>query len=220
MAVGKVRLAPVAVVLLVVASAVAAHYASALTESSHWGAALGIAPFAAAGAAFCWHARRRGLWLTGLGAATVLIGVLWQQLAHNVEWLYLAQHVSMNALLAIGFGATLAAGREPLCTRIARLIHGRLDEPTERYTRAVTLAWTGFFALMVAISLLLFAFAPVAIWSVFANLLTWPLVGLMFVAEYLLRLRVLPQDRSTILDAIRAYRSADPLRRAPASPDR
>ena len=56
-------------------------------------------------------------------------------------------------------------------------------------------------------------FAPIAVWSVFANLLTWPLVGLMFLAEYLVRCRVLPpEDRGGIFAAIGAYRENSQLR--------
>ena len=36
------------------------------------------------------------------------------------------------------------------------------------------------------------------------------LVGLMFLVEYLVRLKLLPEDRSSILDAVRAYRRSSP----------
>jgi uncharacterized membrane protein len=46
------------------------------------------------------------------------------------------------------------------------------------------------------------------VWSYFANLLTPILVGLMFVVEYLVRVRVLP-DRAhfSIAQTIQAYRT-------------
>lgn len=217
---GVARLAPMlAVALAVAASAVAAHVASAVVGPSHWGVALAIVPFAAVAGAFCWQSAHRApmLALFALGIGGVL--ALWPLLAREVEWLYLAQHVAINGLLTLVFGSTLRGARDPLCTRVARLIHGELDAAARRYTRGVTLAWTLFFALMAGVSLLLFAFAPIAVWSVFANLLTWPLVGAMFVAEYGVRMVLLPQDRSSILDAIRAYRkagSSPPARRSAA----
>jgi uncharacterized membrane protein len=47
-----------------------------------------------------------------------------------------------------------------------------------------------------------------ATWSVFANFLTLPLVALMFIGEYWIRRRVLPEMRHMhILDAVRAFRN-------------
>lgn len=195
-----------AIGLLVIAWAVAAHYTSALVDESSWGALLALAPFALIAAGFAWQSTRRGVMLTLLGAATLALALAWPTLARNVGWLYFVQHVGTNALLGLGFGRTLAAGHEPMCTRIARTIHGTVSPALARYTRQVTAAWTMFFAATVAVSCLLFAFGTIEAWSTFANLLTMPLVGLMFVAEYIVRLKLLPEDRSSILDAVRAYR--------------
>lgn len=47
------------------------------------------------------------------------------------------------------------------------------------------------------------------VWSVFANLLSTPLLMLMFAGEYAVRWFVLPAaDRAGPLEAIRAYRLA------------
>ena len=57
--------------------------------------------------------------------------------------------------------------------------------------------------------------APAAVWSVFANFLTLPLILAMFVVEHLCRYLVLPPDeRAGIADTIRAFR-AGKQRRAP-----
>lgn len=199
-----------AISVAVVAWAIAAHYTSALVDESSWGALLAIAPFALIAAAFAWQSARRGLMLALLAAAILTLAFAWPTLARNVGWLYFVQHVGTNALLGLGFGRTLAAGREPMCTRIARTMHGTVSPALARYTRQVTVAWTMFFAGTAAISCLLFAFGTIEAWSTFANLLTMPLVGLMFLAEYLVRLRLLPEDRSSILDAVRAYRRTAP----------
>jgi uncharacterized membrane protein len=79
----------------------------------------------------------------------------------------------------------------------------------EVYARRVTVAWTLFFAAMALTSTLLFFLAPLAIWSVFANFLTLPLVALMFITEYWIRRWTLPDVQNTrILDAVRAFRNA------------
>lgn len=199
-----------AIGVVVIAWAMAAHYTSALVDESSWGALLAIAPFAMIAAAFAWQSPRRGLMLALLAAASLALALAWPTLARNVGWLYFVQHVGTNALLGLGFGRTLGAGREPMCTRIARTLHGTVSPALARYTRQVTAAWTMFFAGTVVISCLLFAFGTIEAWSTFANLLTMPLVGLMFIAEYLVRLKLLPEDRSSILDAVRAYRRTSP----------
>ncbi|KON80546.1 hypothetical protein PA01_01820 [Azoarcus sp. PA01] len=196
----------VALVCVVVAWAVAAHYTTALVETSAWGALLGIAPFAFVAATFAWHSPWRTVLLALLAFAALGLALLWPTLARNVGWMYFIQHVGTNALLGIAFGRTLTGGREPMCTRVAALIHGAPGPVLARYTRGVTIAWTLFFGLMATASIALFAFGPLDLWSAFANLLTFPLVALMFAGEYAVRLRVLPPEaRSGILDAVRAY---------------
>lgn len=206
---GAARTAAIAAVVL--AWAAAAHYTSALVASSDWGALLGLSPLAAIAAAFAWRSPHRLAMLALLALAAAALAAVWPQLARNVGWLYFVQHVGTNALLGVAFGRTLAHGRRPMCTELAALVHGELNPRLERYTRQVTVAWTIFFAVVSTTSVLLFAFAPITVWSAFANLLTLPLVALMFAAEYAARLRMLPPaDRSGVLDAVRAYWRSTP----------
>lgn len=208
----------VAVVVLVVAWAAAAHYTTALVDASSWGALLGLAPFVAIAAGFAWRSRRRTILLALLGLGAGGLALAWPVLARNVGWMYFVQHAGTNALLCVAFGRTLLSGREPMCSRVAAMIHDELSPGLARYTRQVTVAWTLFFGLTVVVSVALFTFGSLAAWSTFANLLTIPLVALMFVAEYAVRRHVLPpEDRSGILDAVRAYRSSTSTA-APRSP--
>jgi uncharacterized membrane protein len=142
-------------------------------------------------------------------------------LAAYLPWFYLLQHVAMFAALAAWFAASLRPGREPRVTRFARAASGALGPRALAYTRRVTLAWALFSAAMAAVSLLLFHFAPLAAWSLFANLLTLPLVGAMFIAEYLVRLRACPEQArgglaSGVLRSVRAYWHS--IARTPAGP--
>jgi uncharacterized membrane protein len=74
------------------------------------------------------------------------------------------------------------------------------------YTRRVTAAWAVFFFTVAAVSILLFLFAPLRVWSIYINFCVLPLVGAMFVAEYLVRRRVLPQvRRAGLLATVRVY---------------
>jgi len=123
----------------------------------------------------------------------------------HFSWLYLIQQSGTYGLLGFSFGRSLAAGHVPLCTRFATLAHGSLAPDAVRYTRTVTLAWTIFFCAMSAAVLIVYVAAPLRAWSVFTNFCTAPLVGLMFIGEYLVRLRVLPDmQHASILGTVRA----------------
>ena len=115
-------------------------------------------------------------------------------------------HAAIYVFLLGWFGRTLARGREPLITRVARRVHGTLTPEIEAYTRRVTLAWCWFFAAQVMVSGLLLAFASFETWSLFANVLNLPLVALMFAGEYLYRVARYPDHpRASIARALRAF---------------
>lgn len=168
----------------------------------------GFLPLLVIAVLLAWSSRARWLWLVLLGLVCVLVGSQIDFLRSNLVWLFFCQHAGMHALLGITFGRTLFDGHErALCSRIAGFAHGGLTPALARYTWRVTLTWTLYFWGMATLSVLLFAFAPLTVWSVLANLLTPPLIGLIFVLEYLVRRKVLPDDHHIgILDTIRAYR--------------
>jgi uncharacterized membrane protein len=122
--------------------------------------------------------------------------------------LYPVPHIGAHMLLLWMFGRSLRAGREPLVTFMARRVHGGYLPPDiELYTRRVTLAWCIYFAVNAAISIVLFAFAPLGVWSWFANVLNVPLILLMFVAEYAYRVWRYPNfSHASFFTAIRAAR--------------
>lgn len=101
-------------------------------------------------------------------------------------------HAAINLFLLWFFGRTLIHDREALITGFARRAHGTLPPYIESYTRQVTVAWCVFFAAQVLLSAVLFLAAPVDTWSLYVNILSFPLIVLMFVAEYLFRIRRFP----------------------------
>ena len=152
-----------------------------------------------------WRKRMLGLFVA---TCAVLYGISGWLIAHY-HWVFLLQHAGIYALLCGAFGRTLQAGRTPMITGFAGIVHGSLSPAQIRYTRSVTWAWTCYFGGTSTLSLLLFWFASVAVWSAFANLLGAPLLVLMFAGEYAVRCHVLPvADRAGPLEAIRAYRQA------------
>jgi uncharacterized membrane protein len=110
-------------------------------------------------------------------------------------------HWSIYTILLVTFASTLRPGHDPLISAMARRMHEMTAE-LMRYTRRVTIAWTVFFALQLATSILLFWFAPLVVWSFFVNILDIPLVALMFASEYAVRLRCLRDPPRHSLAAI------------------
>lgn len=100
-------------------------------------------------------------------------------------------HWGIYASLLAAFALTLRPGHEPLITSMARRLHGHVEDELVTYTRVVTIAWSVFFAAQLILSVTLFCFAPLVVWSFFVNILDIPLVVTMFAAEYAVRLRCL-----------------------------
>lgn len=170
---------------------------------------LGIAPLGAVALVAAWHSRLRIPSLILCTACAIAVVLNLDNLRNHAAWLYFVQHAGAMTLLGATFGSTLASGHAgALCSRIASLAHAApLDAVYLHYTWKVTCAWTAFFILSAVVSVLLFFFGPVEAWSFFANLLTPVLLGAMFVGEYLIRQRALP-DRAhfSIAATIHAYR--------------
>ncbi len=196
------------IAVLVIAYPLLAHYTIRSAQHGNLGALLAIAPVVLITLVLAWRASRRLLMLGMVLLLCVALWALWPALEHHFGVVYWLQNAGVLLVLCIVFGRTLLAGQKPLCTRFAEAVHPPLTPRHEIYARQVTVAWTLFFAVMVLISTLLFFLAPLATWSVFANFMTLPLVALMFVAEYRVRRRLLPNLRNThILDAVRAFRN-------------
>lgn len=170
------------------------------------GAALSLVPLALLAS---WAARRSHHRI-GVIAAIVAVALAfafgWKELERHFPDLFFVEHAGANLVLAFVFGRTLAPGREPLVTRFALIIHGSLPPEVAGYTRKVTIAWTVFFATLCAVSSALYLGRFVEAWSVLANILSPFLVGGMFVAEYMVRLRALPHwEQVGIIDGVRAF---------------
>ena len=200
------RLQLAAIIAFVAAYAGLSHYSNSVAKTHDLGVGLALGPVLAVGLALIW--RWTHLWAALLAAAgaAVLLRHYWPVLEKNFAVVYLLQEGGFYTLMAASFGQSLLGGRVALCTQLADKLHGPLTPQELRYTRQVTAAWALFFILIVVATAGLFLFAPLRIWSLFANFCVLPLVGLMFAAEYAIRLRVLPQvHRPGMLAAVRVY---------------
>jgi uncharacterized membrane protein len=197
----------VAAGLALIAYVLISHYAASFPpKDGGVFAAIVLLPYLAVAAVLAWRSRHRYAWLLLCAALAMLVWRHLGAIGDHAAWVYFIQHAAGNAMLALVFGSSLVGSRVPLCTRIAALAHNPMPPRLAHYTRQVTLAWTIFFAANACISAVLFAYAPVVIWSVFANILDLPLVALMFAAEYGVRLWLLPDFKhASIFEAMRRY---------------
>lgn len=208
-----------AMAALLIAWAVAAHLGSSGAGSADLNTAVAVVPLLAAWTALLWQLHSPWLLAIGMAGAAILVFELWPPLRQNVPLLYYLQHLGSHLALAMWFGKTLLQPGDALITSMARFLDGSSISPRkQRYTRQVTIAWTAFFLVNALVSTVLFVAAPVAIWSVHANLLTGPLVATMFLGEHLIRMRVLPpHERPSLAEVVRAYRQRSADRRRSAS---
>lgn len=197
------------VVMVAVAWAWAAHVASSHPRPPSWGVLLAVLPASTAVVVSLWRARWRvSAGVLALSLAALLVGA-WAWLRTQVALLFLLEQLGVYMMLALFFGRTLQGPGESLVTQLARRLHGGVLTPAqERYTRKVTVAWTVYFVAVALLSVLLFVLTPAAVWSTFANLLAGPMIGLMFVVEFLCRRVALAgEDKAGFSDAIRAWKA-------------
>jgi uncharacterized membrane protein len=156
-----------------------------------------------------WAMLRSGsklVWLAALSAAGVLVYLIEQRERMGLAASAGISHAAAYLFLLWVFGGTLARGREPMITRFARRVHGHLNPVMEKLTRELTVAWCAFFAAQLVASALLYAFAPLGAWSLFVNLLNFPLVALAFAAQALYRnLRYPNCPRASLLQAVGSF---------------
>lgn len=161
--------------------------------------------------------RVRYAWI-GVYALLAAVGSL-NLLTGTVYALYLPP-LLINSALMIVFALTLRRGSMPLVERLMRMecFGSGLPAALVRYARNLTRVWVGYFAGIVLVSLVLAVCAPLEWWSLFANVLSYLFVALLFLAQYAWRLwhyrqygvfmpwdtlrciaRVPPRDRAQLL---------------------
>lgn len=193
-------------VFLSICGAVLAHFTIIERFSPALGAVLSLVPAALLALWMARRSRHREWFVVAAAIAAIALWAGWGSLERNYTRVLFVEHAGGNALLALVFGRTLAAGREPLCTRFARILHDTLPAEVAAYTRRITIAWTAFFAALAALSAWLYLGGFLAAWSLLATILSPILVALMFVVEYAVRLRALPRwQRVGLLAGYRAF---------------
>jgi uncharacterized membrane protein len=199
------RLQHAAVCTLVVAYAGLSHYCNS-TGAHELGAALALTPLTLLTLVVSWRGLPAVAALAVSAAVACVLLFLWPLLARNFSLFYLIEESSVYGILGLTFSRSLLPRGTAVCTRLADEVHGPLAPQEVRYTRQVTAAWSVFFFTITTVSILLYLAEPVRIWSIYINFCVAPLIAAMFVGEYLVRRRVLPQiKRVGVLASIRVY---------------
>jgi uncharacterized membrane protein len=94
----------------------------------------------------------------------------------------------VNGLMLLIFGWSLFYPPS-LIERLARIQHPDLPPEGVIYTRRVTQVWCGFFIINGALALATALWASLEVWSLYNGLIAYVLMGVLFVAEYLVRIR-------------------------------
>ena len=156
-----------------------------------------------------WHGKGFWLCIWPLATGATAVGATLLGVDGRVAVLATAgiSHAVFFAMLGLGLGASLRAGKVDLVTRLASRIDPHWRPEMAGYTRAVALAWTLFFLAQCLISAVLVLTAPREIWSLFVNVLDPPLVAAMFLAEYAIRRWRFPDHPHVgLLGVVRAVR--------------
>jgi uncharacterized membrane protein len=200
------RLQLAGLAMAIIAYSLLSHYGASHVQAHGLATFLAVLPIGALGVLLA----LRSLGTAAALATTLLLGGLlwqcWPQLNEAYALLYLLQQLGFYGLLMASFALTLTRGRTPLCTTLADRVHGPLSEAERRYTRQVTAAWALFFLFNLLVTLVLFEFAPLNVWSAFGNFVAPLLIALMFAGEYAVRRRVLPAVQSGgLMATLRVY---------------
>ena len=124
--------------------------------------------------------RRAGMLAGAVGVAAAAAGVA-------AAWpavLLFAPPVLIDFAFAAFFATSLAPGRDPVISRYARRERGTLEPDLARYTRTLTVLWAVFFVTMGIAAAVLAVAAPLAVWSLFSNVISYTLVAAFLLGEY------------------------------------
>lgn len=131
--------------------------------------------------------RKPGIWVAlSLVLALTLIALA----AGNEQLIVKLVPLTVNGSLLWLFSSTLVSDRTPLITRFASLMRDDMPPAVLRYTRWATVAWSVYFLVMFILSLTLSLYAPIELWSLFSNALSYVFLALMFLGEFAVRRRL------------------------------
>jgi uncharacterized membrane protein len=119
----------------------------------------------------------------------ITVAALSLTLALDASGYMLLVPVAINALLLLGFGATLRPGARPMIESFARIQSPDLTGAQQDWCRTWTWIWCGFFLANGATAGALAFAAPLSWWATYTGLIAYVLMGALLALEWCLRRR-------------------------------
>jgi uncharacterized membrane protein len=196
--------------LLLVAYFVAMHLTLINPRWHSLAALFAVLPLAVLAATQLWQS------IANKQAAAVLITTLialiawqWPWLVSQTDRIYLVQHAGTMLFLAGVFAHSFRHPKGDWVTRLAGVIHNGLTPKMAAYTANVSRAWVLVFCSIGLASCGLYFAGQTEWWSALVNLLTWPIVGVVFVIEYIVRrVHLHDTEHISLLDTAQRVRAA------------
>ena len=153
---------------------------------------FGVTPLACllAGLSLCQSIRSPSPWKITTSVATSVLALVSISTQNEKVLTYYPVLVTLCALFF--FAQSLQT--VPMIERFARLRHPNLPPEGQIWCRRVTQVWCGFFVINAIIALWTTTQSQ-AIWTLYNGCISYILMGILFVGEYLLRIRA--QKRAT-----------------------
>jgi len=104
--------------------------------------------------------------------------------------------VLVNIMLFILFFGSLFA-KETVVEGLARLKNPVLSEAGISYTRVVTKCWCVFFVVNGSIAFFTAQYASIEVWTLYNGVIAYLIMGLLFLVEYRIRVRVMRGEHDT-----------------------
>lgn len=119
------------------------------------------------------------------GFAIIAITILLIPENYAIKLLQL-QPIVIFSMQLILFSSSLRANSVPIITRFFALMVNHTPEPVRQYGRNATIVWSVFFFIMLSVAIYLVLFASLQSWSLFTNFLSYILITILFIADFLL----------------------------------
>ena len=125
-------------------------------------------------------------WGRWLSATALLVGAA--SLLFKSATLVYFYPVIVNTFLLVFFASSLF-GPQTIVEKIARIKDKNFSEREIPYVRKVTVAWTLFFILNGCAALVTIFIKNKSYWSIYNGVISYALMGLMFLGEFFIRRR-------------------------------
>ena len=126
-------------------------------------------------------------WFTATVLFSIIASILYFIQQAYIQYLLFLPPILILFTLFILFSQSLTAGKTPLISLYAKFLGDKLEERHLRYNRSLTILWSVFFFIMATCSILLALFSSIENWSLFTHVISYLLVALFFIIEFMYR---------------------------------